>query len=306
MSIALASGSTTDDFSAKVSTGVLQDGYSGTAFTSQYVNKTWDIHETTAGGTNASLSFFWNSTGDVLPSFNPNACYITHFLTAGGWDLTSATTAQLSGSQYSVLRNGITSFSPFSVTSTSALPVELTSFQANCSESNTVDVTWSTASEHNTSHFRVDKSRNGTDWDVLGTIGAAGNSQSLIDYALTDYFPNPGINYYRLLQYDMDGTFETFNPQAAVCKEQQAGTTLSTYPNPSAGDFNVDLSTDEMEGKGTLVVTDAKGSVVYSQEVNVINGNNSFLIQRFEGQPGMYYITVKVADKAVTTKHSMR
>jgi hypothetical protein len=45
---------------------------------------------------------------------------------------------------------------------------------------------------------------------------------------------------------------------------------------------------------------------VYSQEVNVINGNNSFLIQRFEGQPGMYYITVKVADKAVTAKHSMR
>lgn len=306
MSINLASGSTTDDFSARVLSGVRQDGFTGTAFTSQYVDRTWDIHEATAGGTTASLSLFWNSTGETLPSFNPSSCYITHFLTAGGWDLASATTASLNGTQYSVLRNGITSFSPYSVTSTSALPVELTSFQANCSESNTVDVTWSTASEHNSNYFRVDKSRNGTEWDVLGTIGAAGNSTYLIDYSLTDYFPNPGINYYRLFQYDMDGTFTTYDIQAAVCKEQQAGTTLSTHPNPSARDFNVDLLTDEMEGNGTLVMSDAKGSVVYKMEVNVVNGTNNFLIQNFDGQSGMYYITVKVGDKTVTAKHSMR
>ncbi|MCE2713438.1 MAG: T9SS type A sorting domain-containing protein, partial [Cryomorphaceae bacterium] len=226
---------------------------------------------------------------------------------------TDFTTGTPQGQASSVSANtltwsGLTSFSQFSAAGNqaSALPVELVSFQANCLESNTVDVTWSTASEHNSNYFRVDKSRNGTEWDVLGTIGAAENSQTLIDYSLTDYSPNPGINYYRLFQYDMDGTFTTYDIQAAVCKEQAAGTTLSTHPNPSARDFNVDLLTDEMEGNGTLVMTDAKGSVVYKMEVNVVNGNNNFLIQNFEGQPGMYYITVKVADKAVTTKHSIR
>jgi hypothetical protein len=254
--------------------------------------------------------FPWNNTDNLLIKYENregtfSANYPMFYYTAKtatvGYNYQDASYPTSDGT-----RDGFRPNLKLAISDADPLPVELISFQANCSESNTVDVTWSTASEHNTSHFRVDKSRNGTDWDVLGTIGAAENSTVTIDYALTDYSPNPGINYYRLLQYDKDGVYETFDVQAAVCKEQQAGTTLSTYPNPSSGDFNVDLNTDEMEGKGTLVVTDAKGSVVYSQEVNVINGNNSFLIQRFEGQPGMYYITVKVADKAVTAKHSMR
>jgi len=205
------------------------------------------------------------------------------------------------------VRSGLTSFSDFGIGfGGGALPIELSSFQANCSDNNTVDVTWSTASEHNTNYFRVDKSRNGTQWDVLGTIGAAGNSTYMIDYALTDQFPNPGINYYRLTQYDLDGVFETFDVQAAVCKDQQAGTTLSTYPNPSSSDFNVDLQTEELEGEGVLMVTDAKGSVVHSQDIKIIKGNNNYIIQHFEAEPGIYYISVKAGASTVTTKHSMR
>jgi hypothetical protein len=192
-----------------------------------------------------------------------------------------------------------------------ALPIELISFQANCSDQNTVDVTWSTASEHNTNYFRVDKSRDGMQWDVLNTIGAAGNSNYTIDYALTDAFPNPGINYYRLTQYDLDGVFETFDAQAAVCKDQQSGTALSSYPNPSSGDFNVDLQTDELEGEATLLITDAKGAVVHSQDIKIIKGNNNFVIHPSTGsgqgfEPGIYYISVRTATSTITTKHSMR
>jgi len=169
-----------------------------------------------------------------------------------------------------------------------------------------VDVTWSTASEHNTNYFRVDKSRDGSKWDVLNTIGAAGNSNNVIDYALTDAFPNPGINYYRLTQYDNDGVFETFDAQAAVCKDQQSGTALSTYPNPSSGDFNVDLQTDELEGEATLLITDAKGAVIHSQDIKIIKGTNNYVIQRFEAEPGIYYISVKAGASTVTTKHSLR
>jgi hypothetical protein len=219
----------------------------------------------------------------------------------------SNTTQADDGTTVTAVRSGLSNFSDFAIAyGGGALPIELTTFQANCSDNNTVDVTWTTASEHNTNYFRVDKSRNGTQWDVLGTIGAAGNSTYSIDYALTDAFPQPGINYYRLTQYDLDGVFETFDAQAAVCSEQQAGTALSTYPNPSSSDFNVDLQTDELEGEGVLLVTDAKGAVVYSQNIKIINGTNNYVIQRFEAAPGIYYISVKSGANTVTTKHSLR
>ena len=140
----------------------------------------------------------------------------------------------------------------------------------------------------------------------MNTIGAAGNSNNVIDYALTDFFPTPGINYYRLTQYDNDGVFETFDAQAAVCKEVIAGSSLTTYPNPSTSDFNIDLETDELEGEATLMITDAKGAVVHSQDIKIIKGNNNFVIQKFNAEPGIYYISVRTATSTVTTKHSMR
>lgn len=298
----LANAGTSDDFSARVTSGVLQSGTSGSAITTKYINRTWLIDETSAGGSNATLTLGWNAA-EEQGQFTRTACFVTHY-TGGSWDLSTATSA--SGNPYTTFRSGITSFSPFTVTSTSALPIELISFQANCSDNNTVDITWSTASEHNTNYFRVDKSRNGTQWDVLNTVGAAGNSTNVIDYSLTDFFPTPGINYYRLTQYDNDGVFETFDAQAAVCKDQQGGTALSSYPNPSTSDFNIDLETDELEGEAVLTISDAKGAIVHSQDIKIVKGNNNYIIEKFNAEPGMYYITVKAGNSSVTTKHSMR
>jgi hypothetical protein len=280
----------------------LQSGTSGNAITTKHINRTWLIDEALAGGSNATLTLGWNAA-EEQEQFTRTTCFVTHY-TGGSWDLSTATSA--SGNPYTTFRSGITSFSPFTVTSTSALPIELISFQANCSDNNTVEITWSTATEHNTNYFRVDKSRNGIQWDVLNTIGAAGNSSNVIDYALTDFFPTPGINYYRLTQYDNDGVFETFDAQAAVCKEEQPGTALSSYPNPSSSDFNVDLQTDELEGEAMLTITDSKGALVYTQDIKIIKGNNNYVIQKFNAEPGIYYITVKAGASTITTKHSMR
>jgi hypothetical protein len=216
----------------------------------------------------------------------------------------NSTATSASGTPYTTFRSGITSFSPFSVTSTSALPIELISFQANCANNKTVDVTWSTATEHNSYYFRVDKSRDGIQWDVLGTIGAAGHSTNVIDYALTDIFPAPGINYYRLTQYDVNGSYEMFDIYVTVCKDQQSGTVLSVFPNPSLGDFNVELQTEELEGEATLMITDAKGAVVHSQDIKVIKGANNYIIQRSEADPGIYYIIVELDGKRFVFKHS--
>jgi hypothetical protein len=117
--------------------------------------------------------------------------------------------------------------------------------------------------------------------------------------------PNAGINYYRLIQYDNDGLFEIFDPKSAEC-QGKTGTYLSSYPNPSSEDFNLDLQTDELEGEATLIITDAKGALIYSQDIEIIKGNNNYVIHKFNAEPGFYYITVKSGAITVNTKHSLR
>jgi len=92
-----------------------------------------------------------------------------------------------------------------------ALPVELISFTARL-ENNINLIEWSTASENNSDRFELEQSENGNDWKLITTAPAAGNSTQLIHYVYSECFPLPIINYYRLVQYDIDGKFEIFGP----------------------------------------------------------------------------------------------
>ena len=97
------------------------------------------------------------------------------------------------------------------VTRVSALPIELLYFDGKKVNENNL-IYWATASEHNTTHFIVEKSEDGLEWKEIGSLAAAGNSTQELNYDLTDNKVKPIYNYYRLTQYDVDGSFETFDP----------------------------------------------------------------------------------------------
>lgn len=94
---------------------------------------------------------------------------------------------------------------------TSALPVELLSFEAEA-EQNTNNVTWSTASENNSLSFKLYKSNNGYNWQLINQQQASGFSTTKIDYKYLDTEIEQGYTYYKLVQVDIDGTQESFNP----------------------------------------------------------------------------------------------
>jgi subtilisin-like proprotein convertase family protein len=204
----------------------------------------------------------------------------------------------------------ISSFSEFwlhgSATS-SPLPVELISFQANCAEDGKVEVTWSTSSEHNSADFTLEKSRDGNNWSVLATLAGAGNSTQVINYSVADNTAAEGINYYRLTQTDFDGASETFNIASANCSESDVLNTINVYPNPSTGDFYIVFTSVDLSGTSVITITDARGSEIYTQSVMVEKGSNVFHIENMEAAPGIYYI--KVSNGTATSnivKHSLR
>jgi len=64
---------------------------------------------------------------------------------------------------------------------------------------------WSTSQKQNTKDFIVQHSADGRQWQNLATVAAAGNSSTPSYYTYTHLQPVTGINWYRLLQRDLDG-----------------------------------------------------------------------------------------------------
>ncbi len=172
------------------------------------------------------------------------------------------------------------------------LPIELMSFQANCEKNNVVEVTWNTASEHNSNYFVVERSRDGISWLTIGTVAAATNSTSLINYSLTDDQGLEGVSYYRLTQYDLDGASETFNVVSLNCSTSTGENAMKVYPNPNDGNFNVDLFTSDAAGESILKITNSKGQIIYTKNIDVMAGNNMYLIKELNLAPGIYFLSI--------------
>jgi hypothetical protein len=173
----------------------------------------------------------------------------------------------------------------------SALPVELTALQANCKENNTIEVSWTTASEHNSANFVVENSRDGISWNVIGVAAAAGNSTDKLDYFLTDNAAFNGLNYYRLTQNDIDGVSKVY----PIINESCLNTTnyaIEVYPNPSDGNFSVEFENSLSMVEGKILLTDSRGVVVVESNVHVQNGKNIFNIERAHIAAGIYYLQI--------------
>jgi hypothetical protein len=92
----------------------------------------------------------------------------------------------------------------------SSLPVTLKSFYGETNGTTNI-INWVTSSEKNSHYFMVEYSYDGTVWSILENVLASGNTQSEIKYVTYDNNVNK-TKFYRLTQYDVDGSFEVFNP----------------------------------------------------------------------------------------------
>jgi hypothetical protein len=98
-----------------------------------------------------------------------------------------------------------TASSSFSFT---ALPIELTKFEAKSLEKQ-VNLTWTTTSETNNREFGIEQSWDGKNWKTLGTKAGAGTTRDEQNYQFTDF--QTGANplaetaFYRLRTTDFDG-----------------------------------------------------------------------------------------------------
>jgi hypothetical protein len=91
------------------------------------------------------------------------------------------------------------------ITTTTTLPVELADFSAMNNDGK-AQLSWSTASEINNDYFEIEKSADGLNFESWKTLSGNGTSNQYNYYGVEDENPFDGTNYYRLVQYDFDGT----------------------------------------------------------------------------------------------------
>lgn len=94
-----------------------------------------------------------------------------------------------------------------SASTTGTLPVRLTSWEVTAAGSKVL-LAWKTATELNASHFVVERSADGINFQPLTQVDARGNSTVDVSYTAEDPTPLQGANYYRIKMVDMDATWE--------------------------------------------------------------------------------------------------
>lgn len=112
------------------------------------------------------------------------------------------------------------------------LPVEWLEFEVARIDATTADVLWSTASEKNNEKFLVQKSADDENYETIGEVLGNGTTSEINRYSFTDYDVHQGLNYYRLVQIDLDGKQEVSEVKVL---ENNGGAELVAYPNPSKG-----------------------------------------------------------------------
>ena len=182
---------------------------------------------------------------------------------------------------------GNISFSQFT------LPVSLTNFSGYRRQEDVI-LGWTTSQEYNSAYFEIERSNGSSSWEKIGTVAAAGSSNSDLDYRYRDLTPRGSLLFYRLKLVDIDNNFKYSGIVRISSGDKNPG--ILAYPNPFREQFSISMRSPVQQ---TVAVTlfDVSGRTVQTEKRNVSAGENNFmLIVARSISPGTYTVVVRDAD----------
>jgi hypothetical protein len=175
------------------------------------------------------------------------------------------------------------------------LPINIKNFSVSKLNERSAKLNWTTSLEINSDYFGIERSKDGDNWENIGKVAAAGNSDSELKYEYIDnklplIRSNEQVFYYRLRLTDLDGQFKYSDVRGINFGKSFAGL-VTIYPNPTAERINVDISGMDLDaGKIDLSVFDMNGRrVIYKN----IGGNGIELINVDSLPASTYNVMVK-------------
>ena len=115
------------------------------------------------------------------------------------------------------------------------LPVDLLDFRV-IKQADFAALSWITASEENNAYFDVQRAGLDMRFESISTVEGQLTTNLVSEYSFKDLNPLAGVNYYRLVQVDVDGT-TTVLPTRAL--NFISDDNIICYPNPASDVLNI-------------------------------------------------------------------
>jgi len=182
-------------------------------------------------------------------------------------------------------------FKSFAYIAPITLPIKLTDFTANYAKPNVL-LKWSTSQEHNFSHFIIERSTDGENFNQAALVFGAGESDTKIDYSYNDkdLKGRGGVIYYRLKQVDIDGTFRYSSVRLIRIGDEETSMTLTTFPNPVATDLRITLPSSWQNKHLQIDLYNVNGQLVNRWDIG--NSSQTESISVASLQKGIYFVRV--------------
>ena len=175
----------------------------------------------------------------------------------------------------------------------SVVPVNLISFSAQLTQSNTVKLNWETASETNTVLFNLERSFDGLHYSLIKAINASGNSNSGKKYQLMDLEPRQGNNFYRLKI--TDNNLRSIYGKVELVKFRKKEIGFYIYPNPVSDILNV--SNSSKNGAVQIYINDIAGRLI--KEL-ILPYSSIYKIELNSLRPGQYVLKLNSGHEIIS------
>lgn len=180
---------------------------------------------------------------------------------------------------------------PVMISAGSVLPVSYTSFNGNAINKDVL-LEWKTASEKNNARFDVERSADGIQFQVVGSVKGLNASQGG-SYSFRDPSPGNGIFFYRLKQVDIDG-----QSQYSAIRTVNINVTDSRNIRLLSNMLNSDIILQFNDSKNTrplmIRLMDMSGKILLVRQIQHAHASNVRIdIQQLQLLKGIYLLQLE-------------
>lgn len=162
-----------------------------------------------------------------------------------------------------------------------------------------VNLSWSTGMESNSSFFSVERSEDGINYESISQVAAAGNSSIERTYSASDADPYGNTTYYRIKLTDLNGDISFSKIITAPVK---ATASFSAFPVPAREVLNLSINGNK-NSEVIITINDLAGNeVMNTRTIPAADRDNMTLEIASKLSPGVYMISATGKNKTVSQK----